>query len=89
MMGPLHVVHAPRPTLLVLLALLVGSCGPTAAQVRTRYAAEVETCLENERAIVAREGTTLDEDRAALVAERARCDAALDAIRESCGRRCR
>lgn len=68
------VVGGP-PTLGVIVWCALTGCG--ASQTETRYAAEVAHCLDNERAIVAREGTTADEDEADLDAERARCDATL------------
>lgn len=60
---------------LAVIAYLAMGCG--ASQTETRYAAEVAHCLDNERSIVAREGTSADEDEADLDAERARCDATL------------
>ena len=66
--------------LLVLALPLVAGCGGVSAEVRASYAAETARCVSNERAIVDREGTTLEEDQDALAAERARCDAALAAI---------
>jgi hypothetical protein len=66
--------------LLVLALPLVAGCGGASAAVRASYAAETARCVANERAIVDREGTTLEEDQDALAAERARCDAALAAI---------
>lgn len=73
---------------ILLLALVVG-CGPTLGQTRARYEAEVTHCIDSEQAIVARTGTTADQDAADLAAERARCDAALAGIRHACGRHCR
>jgi hypothetical protein len=61
------------------LALLVG-CGGVSAETRTAYAVEQARCLANERAIIAREGTTREQDEADYAAEQARCDAALVAI---------
>lgn len=61
------------------VVMLAASCGAS-EQIRASYAAEVALCIANERAIVDREGTSREEDEAALVAERARCDAALEAI---------
>jgi len=67
------------------LALLAG-CGGASAEVRTAYAIETARCLANERAIVDEGCGGLDRDaceerdRAALTAERARCDAALRGI---------
>jgi hypothetical protein len=59
--------------------VLLGACGASDA-MRARYAEETSRCILNERAIVQREDTSYDEDVAALAAERARCDAALDRI---------
>jgi hypothetical protein len=61
------------------LLLSGASCGAS-ADIRTRYAVEVARCTANERAIVDREGTSLEQDREDLEVERARCDAALAAI---------
>ena len=74
----------PAALLLVALALTLPACGAqlTATQ-RTALAVETQLCIANERAIVERQGTTEDEDRAALAAERARCDAARAAITEA------
>jgi len=76
-------MHAtPLHGLAVVLgtSLLFGaSCGAS-AELRTRYATEVARCTANERAIVDREGSTYEQDRADLATERARCDAALTAI---------
>lgn len=55
-------------------------CGGASPEVRSAYAIEQAHCLANERAIVDRAGTTYEDDRAALAAERARCDAALRGI---------
>lgn len=63
---------------LALLSMGV-SCGAS-EQLRVAYAAEVARCIANERAIVDREGTTREQDLADLAAERARCDAALEAV---------
>lgn len=71
------------------LAALAAGCGPQLQQVRAQYEGEVHRCLDNEQAIVARTGSSMDQDAADLVAERARCDAALAAIRAQCGRACR
>ena len=60
------------------MALVVG-CGAS-AELRARYATEVARCTANERAIVDRQETTYEQDRADLEVERARCDAALAAI---------
>lgn len=61
------------------IGLLLLGCGAS-AQVRAAYAAEVAHCMEMERAIVHREGTTLEQDQEDMAAERVRCDAALEAI---------
>ena len=63
----------------ILPLVLVLGCGAS-AELRARYATEVARCTANERAIVDRQGTTLEQDRADLEVERARCDAALAAI---------
>lgn len=63
---------------IALVLLTMGSCTPT--QLRISYAKEVARCTTNERAIVDRQDTTLEQDHAALDAERERCDAALAAI---------
>lgn len=63
----------------ILPLVLVLGCGAS-AELRARYATEVSRCTANERAIVDRQGTTLEQDRADLEVERARCDAALAAI---------
>ena len=55
------------------------SCGAS-PEVRVSYATETARCLANEREIIERVGTTREEDDAAFLAERARCDAALAAI---------
>lgn len=65
-----------------LVAMLSQGCGASAA-TQGAYALEQARCLANERQIVDQQGTTLAEDQAALAAERARCDAALDAIEEA------
>lgn len=62
------------------LAVQCAGCGSATAEQRTAYAVEQARCIAAERAIVDREGTTYEEDRADLEAERARCDAALRAI---------
>jgi hypothetical protein len=70
----------------VVLAVAAGTlaycagCGGASTEVRTAYAIEQAACLAHERAIVDRAGTTEEQDRADLAAERARCDAALFAI---------
>ena len=65
--------------LCVALPLGALGCGASAA-TREAYAAEVARCVAGERAIVDREGTTLEEDQRDLAIERDRCDAALAAI---------
>lgn len=64
-------------------AIALSGCGAqlTSAQ-RTALAVETQLCIANERAIVDRQGTTEEDDRADLAAERARCDAARAAISE-------
>ena len=62
-----------------LILILLTGCGAS-AELRARYATEVARCTANERAIVDRQGTTYEQDRADLEVERARCDAALAAI---------
>lgn len=59
-------------------SLLVG-CGAS-QQVRTAYGDETLRCMENADEIRDREGTSAEEDAAALAAEEARCAAALMAI---------
>lgn len=62
-------------------AATCGSCSPSVStQTRVNYAMEAARCDENERAIIAREDTTLEEDTAAMAAERIRCDEARAAI---------
>lgn len=62
-----------------LILILLTGCGAS-AELRARYATEVARCTANERAIVDRVGTSFEEDQRDLLAERARCDAALAAI---------
>jgi hypothetical protein len=62
----------------LLLIFLVGCGGSTAT--RSAYTIEAANCVEHERAIVDRTGTTLAQDQADLTAERERCDAALRVI---------
>lgn len=66
----------------VLALSLSGATCSASPELRARYAEEVARCVATERAIVDREGSTLDEDRADLEFERARCDEALRAIEE-------
>ncbi len=74
---------------LLLVASFCAGCGPSLQQTRTAYQAEVQRCLDNEHAIVVREGTTATQDTDDMATERARCDAALAVIRHECGRHCR
>ena len=60
------------------LSLLVIGCGAS-PEVRANYAVEAARCITNERAIVDR-ASTAEEDARDLAIERARCDAALEAI---------
>jgi hypothetical protein len=63
------------------LGLIISGATCSASPItRQRYAEEMARCISNERAIVDREGSTREQDEADLAAERARCDAALDAI---------
>jgi hypothetical protein len=56
-------------------------CGAATSDAqRSAYVSETLRCQQNERAIADRTGTTLEEDEAALAAERARCNEARDAI---------
>jgi hypothetical protein len=74
----------PPPAALLALVFACSTlpaCGASDA-MRAAYAEEVARCTLNERAIVAREGTTEEEDAAALELERARCDAALRRVEE-------
>jgi hypothetical protein len=66
----------------IIAALLFAGCGGASADTETAYAAEATRCIAHERAIVDRQGTTLEQDRADLAAERARCDSALHAIED-------
>lgn len=68
---------------LVRLALLLVllSCSGASAATHTAYALEEARCVNNERQIVNRTGHTLEEDQHDLALERARCDAALRALR--------
>ncbi len=64
------------------VATCTSSCGPAVStQTRVDYASEVMRCDELERDIIAREGTTFEEDREAIDLERVRCDEARRAIR--------
>jgi hypothetical protein len=63
-------------TVFIYYALHAG-CGGATGEVRTAYAVEQARCLANERAIIAREGTTREQDEADYAAEQARCDAEL------------
>lgn len=78
-------VRQPPPTAVLLVAFalpLLSSCGGAqlSAEQRTALAVETQLCVSNERAIVDRQGTTEEQDRADLAAERARCDAARERI---------
>jgi hypothetical protein len=65
----------------LITVLFLASCGGSISDAaRARYAEEIARCMMRERAIVDREGTTAEQDRADMDLERARCDAALDAI---------
>jgi hypothetical protein len=78
-----HADDVPPPPALLALVFAFGmtlpACGASDA-MRAAYAEEVARCTLNERAIVAREGTTEEQDAQALELERARCDAALRAV---------
>ncbi|MEM8884919.1 MAG: hypothetical protein AAGD14_12680 [Planctomycetota bacterium] len=64
----------------LLLTFSLG-CGAVAADVVTpTYELTVEACHQRELAIVAREGTTREEDEIALAKIRAKCDRAFDGI---------
>jgi len=70
-------IPAAAILLFVSLGATVVGCGPALSDAsRAEYAGEVAHCETDERAIVARPATTLEADRAALEAERARCDEA-------------
>lgn len=58
----------------------LAACGGLSAETRTAFAVETARCVSNERAIVDRQGSTREQDELDLATERARCDAALDAI---------
>ena len=62
---------------LLSMFLALPACGGATGEVRTAYAVEQARCLANERAIIAREGTTREQDEADYAAEQARCDAEL------------
>ena len=64
---------------IALTAIILAGCGAS-AEIRTRYATEVSHCIANERAIIDRQGTSYEQDREDLDAERARCNAALESI---------
>jgi hypothetical protein len=70
---------------LIPILFLLSACGGASVQTETAYAAEATRCIANERAIIDRQGTTLEQDRADLTAERARCDAALATIEHGGG----
>lgn len=64
--------------LVLLIALgLVAACS---GGIASRYEAEVDRCIANERNILSREGTSREDDELELARERARCDSALQAI---------
>lgn len=65
------------------LALVLAACGGVSAATRASYSAEVARCIAAERAIIERQGTTYEQDQRDLAVERARCDAALNAIEEA------
>lgn len=65
--------------LALVAILLANACGATPQQ-RAAYAVEQARCISNERAIIAREGSTREADIEAMELERERCDAALRAI---------
>lgn len=78
-------VRQPPPTAVLLIALalpVLTSCGGAqlSAEQRTALAIETQLCITNERAIVERQGTTEEQDRADLAAERDRCDEARQRI---------
>lgn len=64
----------------VALALALAACGGASPATRASYAAEVARCVAAERAIIDREGSSREQDELDLASERARCDAALEAI---------
>lgn len=59
------------------MALAIVACSGATAHTRSAYAVEVTRCIEAERRIVDRPGTTEAQDRADLRAERERCDSRL------------
>lgn len=64
----------------LLLTLVLIACSGVPLETRTAYSVEAAYCVANERAIVDRQGTTLEQDETDLAIERARCDAALSAV---------
>lgn len=66
--------------LLLASGLALQGCAGLSPEGRARYSLEMARCLANEREIVDRQGTTYEEDRTDLEAERARCNAALSDI---------
>jgi hypothetical protein len=72
-------IHTWLPEIVLMVALTSG-CGGVSPAVREAYAIEQARCLANEREIIARQGTTEAQDEEDFAAERARCDAALQAI---------
>lgn len=63
-----------------IMCVLFLACGGLSSEQRIAYSAEVARCIQNERAIIDRQGTTLEEDERDLAVERARCDDALASI---------
>ena len=61
-------------TCYILIAALLASCGGASAGTRTAYSVAVAQCVARERSIVDRTGTTEEQDRADLAAEREECD---------------
>lgn len=58
-----------------ILALLLAGCGgPASTATSATYATTVADCVRRERAIIDRQGTTEEQDRADLARERALCD---------------
>lgn len=70
----------PNPSVLLVIvagALAASGCGAQLTDSQhAALAIETQRCLVNEREIVDRPGTSEEQDRADLAAERARCDAA-------------
>jgi hypothetical protein len=57
----------------------IEGCGASAA-THSAYSIEAARCIANERVIIERTGTTEEQDRADMAAERARCDHELSLI---------